>query len=204
MLRAAEEGSEATVKSVSVQAKLACVTAIRNPKSFKFDDLMDLRAVQALSSSDPDVFALLNVFMSGKLSDYTALVTAKKGLIKSLELDNDACVLKMSLLSVTSLASGASEIAYKQIAEDLGIDAAAPTQATNMAAWMGAVEGWVIRAIAAGLIEARLDQRRGVVEVSRSTQREFHDGDWAAVGQKLSAWRDHVQRMLMVVEKTTV
>jgi hypothetical protein len=34
-------------------------------------------------------------------------------------------------------------------------------------------EEWVIKAIAAGLIEARLDQRRRIIVVTRSTQREF-------------------------------
>jgi hypothetical protein len=176
------------------------VTAMKDTQTFKFDELLDLRAVQHLSETDPDVFALLRVFVSGKLADYTSLVQSKPALLETLGLDGDVCTLKMRLLSLTSLASASSEVAYKQIAEDLGLTVGAASDGA-MPAWMGEVESWVIQAIAAGLIEGRLDQRRGVVEVTRSTQREFHDDDWTAVGDKLSAWRDHVQRMLMVVEK---
>jgi len=118
-----------------------------------------------------------------------------------LQLDMEACELKMKLLTLTTLASTTDEVSYETIASNLGIPVAASEDA-NMPAWMGEVEGWVIRAIASRLIEARLDQRRRVVEVSRSTQREFHNEDWVTVGQKLTQWRDHTQRMLMVVEKT--
>lgn len=200
MLRAAGAASDATVVKVAAQAKLACLTAIKDAKTFKFDHLLDLRAVAALEQSDPDVFQLLRIFVGGQLSDFTLFASTKSGLIKALQLDYAACELKMKLLTLASLASSADEVSYETIASQLGISVAVSKDA-NMPAWMGEVEAWVIRAIASGLIEARLDQRRGIMEVSRSTQREFNDNDWACVGQKLLAWRNHAQRMLMVVEK---
>ena len=201
MLKAADGASDATVVSVSAQAVLACLTAIKDVNTFKFDNLLDLRAVAALEHSEPEVFQLLHIFVRGKLSDFIAFARPKQGLMDKLQLDMEACELKMKLLTLTTLASTTDEVSYETIASNLGIPVAASEDA-NMPAWMGEVEGWVIRAIASRLIEARLDQRRRVVEVSRSTQREFHNEDWVTVGQKLTQWRDHTQRMLMVVEKT--
>ena len=62
------------------------------------------------------------------------------------------------------------------------------------------MEEWVIKAIAAGLIEARLDQRRKLILVTRSMQREFQDADWKTLGVTVTSWKENVQRMLMVIE----
>jgi translation initiation factor 3 subunit M len=48
-----------------------CVrTAIVDPKSFSFDHLLNLSAVQLLQKSDPKIYQLLLIFSTGKLSEY--------------------------------------------------------------------------------------------------------------------------------------
>ena len=192
VLQATEGGDAATLAAVSEQAKLACVTAIKTPDTYKLDELLDLAAVQQLQNSEPLVVALLRIFVGGKLSDYTKFVAAHDGLLAELGLEASACEDKMRLLTLASLANEHEEVPYTAVASDLAI----PTKGE----WASEVEGCVIQAIAAGLIEARLDQRRQLVMISRSTQREFHDEDWQQLGSKLAQWRDHVQRMLMVIE----
>lgn len=193
VLKAAEGGDAATLSAVSEQAKLACTTAMKDPDTYKLDELLDFAAVQQLKSSEPQVVALLSIFVQGKLADYKTFVKANGGVLKQLGLDGTACEDKMRLLTLASLANEHEEVPYSAVASDLGLAATGDD-------WMADVEGCVIQAIAAGLIEARLDQRRQVVIITRSTQRQFQDDDWKQLGDKLANWRDHVQRMLMVIE----
>jgi translation initiation factor 3 subunit M len=193
VLKAAEGGDAATLSAVSEQAKMACTTAIKDSETYKLDELLDFAAVQQLESSEPLVVALLRIFVEGKLADYTKFVSANGSLLDELGLDAAACEDKMRLLTLASLANEHEEVPYSAVASDLGM-------ATEGGEWMADIEGCVIQAIAAGLIEARLDQRRQVVIITRSTQRQFQDDDWKQLGDKLANWRDHVQRMLMVIE----
>ena len=193
VLKAAEAGDAATLSAVSEQAKLACVTAIKDPETYKLDELLDFAAVQHLETSNPLVVALVRIFVHGKLADYTKFVSANSGLFGQLGLDPAECEVKMRLLTLASLANEHEEVPYSVVASDLGVS-------TQGGEWMADIEGCVIQAIAAGLIEARLDQRRQVVIITRSTQRQFQDEDWKQLGDKLANWRDHVQRMLMVIE----
>jgi translation initiation factor 3 subunit M len=172
---------------------MACTTAIKDSETYKLDELLDFAAVQQLESSEPLVVALLRIFVEGKLADYTKFVSANGSLLDELGLDAAACEDKMRLLTLASLANEHEEVPYSAVASDLGM-------ATEGGEWMADIEGCVIQAIAAGLIEARLDQRRQVVIITRSTQRQFQDDDWKQLGDKLANWRDHVQRMLMVIE----
>eukprot|EP01050_Picozoa_sp_SAG11_P024450 SAG11_NODE_5204_length_1631_cov_1.122715_2_plen_153_part_00 len=122
------------------------------------------------------------------------------GFVESIGLEPASCLEKMKMLSVVSLAAEAgTELSYTLVASTLDI-AAVDDPNDELPPWVTAVEEWIIRAIAAGLIEARLDQRRRVVLVSRAMEREFTDGEWQELGSTVGAWKDNVQRMLMVIE----
>lgn len=60
----------------------------------------------------------------------------------------------------------------------------------------GEVEAWVVEAITAGLVEARMDQQQEVVMVTRATYRHFTPKDWAKLQEKLHLWRGNVQGLL--------
>ena len=62
------------------------------------------------------------------------------------------CVEKMRLLSICSLASQQPEVPYALLATTLQIEVCE-------------VEYWVVKAIMAGLLEAKMDQLREVVAV---------------------------------------
>lgn len=204
VLQVAEGGGAGAIAKVSAEAKLAVVTAIKTPTTFKCDELLDLASVQALSS-DADgakLVALLKIFVQEKVSAYLAFEKANAGFVEKMGLTSEICLDKMRLLSIVSLASEAesSEIAYSLVASTLNISTAGEDPNDELPEWVTSAEEWVIKAIAAGLIEARLDQRRRIIVVTRSTQREFQDTDWKALGATVGAWKDNVQRMLMVIE----
>jgi hypothetical protein len=53
----------------------------------------------------------------------------------------------------------------------------------------GQEEAWVIRAIGAKLLEARIDQMRRSVSVTKLTQRTFTAAAWADLRAQLAAWK---------------
>lgn len=54
------------------------------------------------------------------------------------------------------------------------------------------VEQWVVRAIGAKLLEAKLDQVRRVVVVTRSTHRIFGKQQWQDLKQRLTQWSENI------------
>jgi len=54
------------------------------------------------------------------------------------------------------------------------------------------LEPWVVRAISAGLIDARMDQSARSLTVLRSLQRDVSATQWKDLQRKLHAWRDAV------------
>lgn len=65
---------------------------------------------------------------------------------------------------------------------------------------MADVESWVVQAIGEGLIDARMDQTKGELTVTRATQRDFGAAQWTHLQSKLRAWRDSVSGLLSLVE----
>lgn len=53
----------------------------------------------------------------------------------------------------------------------------------------GEVEAWVIRASGRKLLEARIDQLRGHVAVTRIPQRTFTADQWRQLTAQLGAWK---------------
>ena len=53
----------------------------------------------------------------------------------------------------------------------------------------GQEEAWVIRGIGLKLLEARIDQMRRSVTVTKLTQRAFTAAQWADLRAQLAAWK---------------
>jgi hypothetical protein len=64
----------------------------------------------------------------------------------------------------------------------------------------GDVEAWVVKGIARGLLDARMDQAQRTVTVLRTVQREFGPAHWTILQSKLRQWRDNVGALLATVE----
>jgi translation initiation factor 3 subunit M len=82
------------------------------------------------------------------------------------------------------------------------------------------VESWVVAAIGAELIDAKMDQLRRIVIIrsarvpsssrpsshltfSRATQRVFTDQQWKQLATSLNTWRDNLSHILKVIQTTT-
>ena len=58
------------------------------------------------------------------------------------------------------------------------------------------VEAWVVKAIEAQLLDAKMDQMRRMVIVTFAAQRAYTMEQWKAMHAKLGAWTTNVRSML--------
>lgn len=88
-----------------------------------------------------------------------------------------ACLQKMRILSLTALAvtAPAGEVSYEQIQESLQVPAEE-------------VESWVVQAISQKILDAKMDQQRRMVMVTRKTYRSFGTPEWQQLQSRLAAW----------------
>jgi translation initiation factor 3 subunit M len=100
---------------------------------------------------------------------------------------HEECITKMRLMSLTGLASkGSGEITYAVVREALKI--------TD-----DEVEYWIVRAIGLKLLEAKMDQLRQVVIISRCIERVFGLAQWRDLLGRLTIWKDNVNNVSRII-----
>lgn len=174
---------------VSNEAANAVLEAIKTPDLYQFDGLLDVAAIKQLEKDvkHARLHKLLSIFVSESLDSFKAFTTANAGYLQQLGLDEAQCTHKMKLLSLATLAAANPEIPYSSIAKALQIKE-------------NEVEGWVISAISEGVIEAKMDQLKGTVRVTRSLQRIFTRAQWKQLSENLEAWKKNVQTLLQTLQ----
>jgi len=187
-IRSIEEGGG----TVSAQDAATAVTeAIKSPKVFEAEDLLNSPSVAALQT-DADtnrqkLYQLLSLFVREQLGAYTSFAQQNPDFFKAVGLSHEETLRKMRLLSLTTLASQHQELSYGLVAETLQIN-------------QEEVESWVINTIAAKLIDAKLDQMRHTIVVSRAMQRVFPRAQWEQLGSHLTAWKENIKTLLQVIQ----
>lgn len=168
------------------------VMVIRSPiASFTAGiDLADLVAIKHLKTtgSAQHLVALLDIFSSQTLTEYLAFSKAHMDVLKEYKLDHELCVSNIRLLSICSFSESSNqEIPYQTITDTLQIEA-------------DQVEVWVVKAITSNLIQAKIDQLRQVVLISRSLSRKFDTKEWAQLGSKLKLWKTNIHALLETIQ----
>jgi len=174
---------------VAKEAAGAALDAIKSPDLFVFDKLLDIPAVKRLEDNNAfaTIYQLLRIFISENLDTFKAFADSHADVLKSVGLDRDGCTRKMRLLSLASLGAANREIAYSLLAKTLHIDEAE-------------VESWVITGISEGILEAKMDQLKRIVIVTRCIQRVFTKAQWKQVADNLDVWKNNVQLLLQIIQ----
>ncbi|GAO47212.1 hypothetical protein G7K_1422-t1 [Saitoella complicata NRRL Y-17804] len=177
LLALQQEGANAELAVRAVQH------AVERPPHFNFDDLIALEPVRGLKTSKPEMYAILEVFLSGDYAGYKAL--------PSHTFNDDLCTRKIRLLTLASLAAssisdGTRHISYETITSSLDIPAAD-------------VELWIIDCIQCHLIEGKLSQLTSSFTVHRATYRVFEREQWELLSKRLNVWRGSLEGVLSVV-----
>jgi len=181
---------ESNSEELTNEAVAAALDAIRLPDLYQFDTLLDVAAIKQLEK-DPKhtkLYQLLTIFVGESLDAFKSFTGANPGYVKQLGLDEEELTKKIKYLSLVSLASLNHEITYATVAKTLQINESE-------------VELWVISAIGEGLLEAKMDQLKGIIRVTRSIQRIFTRVQWKYLSDNLSTWKKNVQILLNTLQE---
>ncbi|WOO85117.1 Eukaryotic translation initiation factor 3 subunit M [Vanrija pseudolonga] len=184
----------------SVDAKLvehALALALAQSNRFDLDDLFKVQGTRdALQGKAAELVALFTSADEIEAVSQATTWTAANGPYVSglgvAGLDADEVLRKVRLIALATLAarSATKQLAYADLAKALAVDESE-------------VEAWVIDAIRADLLQARLSQPLSVVRIisvsSRATRR-FGSEEWTLLERRLAEWKAAVTDARQVVD----
>ncbi|KAH6562073.1 hypothetical protein BASA50_004193 [Batrachochytrium salamandrivorans] len=180
---------EASASDVKELASKALVQAISIPEVLNFEDVLRLTAVTALGSTK--IVELSKIFLNQSLTNYNEFLTKNSKFVKEQGFSQEDNIRKMRILSLATLASEhlQGDVAYSTISKTLDVSE-------------DEVEFWVIDAIRAGLVDAKINQLQKTIAVTRATQRTFEVEQWKLLQSRLLLWKNNLGECLEVIEKS--
>jgi translation initiation factor 3 subunit M len=153
--------------------------------AYQFDDLLQIPIIQQLEKSNANLVALLKILNSGSYDEFKQFANTNN--VEQISGSTaDQIGNKMRLLTLCSLTLGINELPYGTVAQKLQIDE-------------NEVEKWVIRAIAANLIDARLNQLEKKVYINKSLHRQFGKNEWQLLQKQLQEWHTSLSNLTKVL-----
>lgn len=184
--KTAQEASAADLKRI----KECAVNAIRDPVAFLKESILNLAAIQRLKTEDALLYQFLEVVAGDSLEKYKSFISANPQVGATYNIDQDKTYEKMQLLALTSLGSDSDRaLSYDEVASALRIK-------------REDVEPWIIKGIAAGVVDAKMDQIGETVVVHRAPQRAFNDEQWIRLSAQLKKWRASVRGIAQSVQSS--
>ncbi|XP_067043916.1 eukaryotic translation initiation factor 3 subunit M-like [Acropora muricata] len=166
--------SDENALEVKDDAKNCIVSLLGRPNVFILDFLLTLPPVAALQGEL--IHELLNIFVSGRLSDYLEFYEKNKDFVDSCGLPHEKNLHKMRVLTLMSFGESKSEVSFDDLAEEFNISAEE-------------IEEFVIEALRSKLIRAKVDQVNKKVVISSATHRTFGANQWQELRNRLEDWR---------------
>jgi len=195
------ESHQYMVKALSIgtgspdDAMKLVINAIKLPELTQIDHLLDLKPIASFATSSNEehkkLFELLNIFAKEKLDVYIAFYDKNPSFIEKKGLNHNDCLKKMRLLTLASIAAEREEITFTEVAAALKVE---ETE----------VERWIINAITAKLVDAKIDQLRHTILITRATQRVFNLDQWKNLQTQLGLWKENVSSLLKVLQTVQV
>jgi len=171
---------ELSSKECEEGALLAIKDACALPKVFEVDSIMSLAAVKSLAPKHRKLMELMDIFLKeGNPQKLAQFRTANPKVFADYGIDYDALLEKIRLLSLASLAKDKQEIFLADAAAQLGES-------------VEEIEKWVVKAIAEGVIEGRVDQLAKSVKVKSTLFRTFGQNEWANLERQVRHWLDNI------------
>lgn len=168
------------------------VQAVRLPKLYRFDTLLELDSVKRFEGQEGDhklLFELISIFVRDDLAVFTEFRSKHETILAKYDIDVDIAENKMRLLTFASLGIESPDLTYSMIATALQISE-------------NEVEDWVIRAISSGLVDAKINQLKSSVAIYRSTQRMFTREEWQPLSERINIWKANIGELLTSLRET--
>lgn len=186
----AAEADFATIQAETVDV---IVQAVRLPKLYRFDTLLELDAVKrfkTLATGDYKLlYELINIFVRDDLAVFREFRAKHEEVLVKYSIDVEVAEEKMRLLTFASLGIESQDLTYEMIASALHISEED-------------VEHWVIRAISSGLVDAKINQLKSSVAIYRSTQRMFTREEWQPLSERINIWKENIGDLLTALQET--
>jgi COP9 signalosome complex subunit 7 len=166
------EGYEVLLKTAQGDAAVMTIQKIlKDPKVYVFGEILDFPSVQELgkSAKHKQWLDLLKIFAYGTYADY------KKD-EKTLPALNPPQVTKLRMLTIVTHASRAKSLSYSVLIKELGLQD------------VRELEDLIIDTVYLGLINGKLDPKRGVVDVEFAMGRDIGPDDVKDMVQTLDSW----------------
>ncbi|CAH0486832.1 unnamed protein product [Peronospora farinosa] len=148
-------------------------------------DLAGLAVVETSLKGD-EIMELLEIVSTKTLKEFAAFQKSANGVFTENGLQEAELVDTMRLFTLCSLPTGFQEISYTDVATALDV------KEEN-------VEEWVVRAITAGLVNAKIDQLARTVTISSSLHRRFGIEQWKEMDAKLQLYKKNVGGLLDII-----
>lgn len=185
--------SESELDAVRTETVDVIVQAVRLPKLYRFDTLLELDSVTRLQNVAEKEFNLLYelicIFVRDDLAIFREFRKKNEELLVKYDIDAEVAVEKMRLLTFASLGIESPDLTYDMIASALQIEEKD-------------VEHWVIRAISSGLVDAKINQLKSSVAIYRSTQRMFTREEWLPLSERINIWKENIGDLLVALRET--
>eukprot|EP01121_Diplochlamys_sp_Union-15-3_P019264 TRINITY_DN721_c1_g1_i1.p1 TRINITY_DN721_c1_g1~~TRINITY_DN721_c1_g1_i1.p1 ORF type:complete len:291 (+),score=61.95 TRINITY_DN721_c1_g1_i1:40-873(+) len=175
------------IKNVKTPAALTPIIkqALSAPNVFVFGELLAMENVKQLANAEEEhkkTFELLELFAYGTYPEYQARVSSLPKL-------TDPQVKKLKQLTIVSLASKNRVIPYDGLLKQLDI----PN--------VRALEDIIIDSIYQGLLDGKLDQQRGQLEVDMVIGRDLRAEEYDKLTSTLNAWCDQSKDLLKAIRE---
>jgi len=164
----------------------ACASVIGqvldHPSIFVFAELLDIPTVQQLAGTASEPYLeLLKLFAYGTWQDY-------KGRSAQLPALSAAQAAKLKKLSVVTLSAQSRSIAYDALMTELEVSS------------VREIENLLIECFYGQLLQGKLDQAAGQLEVHHAFGRDIHPTEISAMCDQLGSWHQNSTELLACVK----
>ncbi|BGP45669.1 hypothetical protein JCM10450v2_001499 [Rhodotorula kratochvilovae] len=191
-------GASASESAAPLASTLVALS-LAAPDVYDFHALSPAR-LPALSALPAPLATLLQRFQAPAASSaLDPIPTEALGAVPGVELSADQLQKKLRLVALAELCADrvGATVAYGEIARACGVQAQSGSEEESEE-----VEGWVIDAIRASLLQGRLSQPTQTLHVSRASPvQAFTPAHWGLVRSRLEGWHASLARVRGTVDK---
>lgn len=158
-------------------------SAIADPGTYIFDHLLSLKPVQLLKGQK--IYDLLQIFVSGSLSDYLKFNEANREFFdqEKTSLSHSDLVHKMRVLTLMTACENRTEINLNEVAALLQLIVGEE------------LDEFIIRAVQSKAIRAKIDQVNDRLIVGGVKNRCFSNAQWEQLRTKLDGWSTSLRQV---------
>ena len=187
------DASKLASDEVKRAASEIVISAVQNTSNvIENIGLIQLRAVSQLKDDKEfgTLYQLLHIFTCEDVPEFVKFLEKNKVYVtEKLKIDSDSAMENMRLLSLCSLAGKTSgNIAYDDAAKALQVS-------------KELVERYVLKAVSAGLLDAKMDQFNETIIIYSAAQRSFGIEKWKQIQEKLRRWQKQVSAVKYQLSK---